>query len=151
MPLRASKAASFGFSAGRASPRRKGTILVAEDSTDAREMMQLLLEIKGYDVVSAGDGIGAVDVALHELPDLIMIDLDLPYLDGLSVTRELRLHHELERVPIIIVSGHDPSRYRNAALTAGCDDYLLKPIDFDHLDKILHERIPAPLAHAQTA
>ena len=151
MPLRFSQAASFGVAARRAKPRRKGTILVAEDSADAREMMQLLLEIKGYEVVSAGDGIGAVDVALHELPDLIMVDLELPYLDGLSVTRELRLHHETARVPIIIISGHDPSRYRNAALTAGCDDYLLKPIDFDRLDKILLERIPTPLAHARTA
>ena len=150
MPLRFSQAASFG-AARRAKPRRKGTVLVAEDSADAREMLQLLLETKGYDVVLAGDGIRAVDVALHELPDLIMMDLELPYLDGLSVTRELRLHRETARVPIIIVSGHDPADYRKAALTAGCDDYLLKPVDFDRLDKILHERIPTPLAHAQTA
>jgi DNA-binding response OmpR family regulator len=150
MPHRIPKSALLA-SAARRDRARKATILVAEDSADAREMMQVLLETKGYDVVSAGDGIGAVDVALHELPDLIMIDLELPYLDGLAVTRELRLHHETARVPIIIVSGHDPSRYRNAALTAGCDDYLLKPVDFDRLDKILHERIPTPLAQARTA
>ena len=123
-------------------PCPKRTILVAEDSSDSREMLQVLLEMKGYAVVSAADGHRAIEVAVQELPDLILIDLQLPGLDGLSVARELRLHPELRAVPIIIISGHDPVKYRKAALSAGCDDYLLKPIDFDRLDQILHERIP---------
>ena len=122
-------------------PRR--TILVAEDSLDSREMLQVLLELKGYAVVLAADGHHAVEAALREVPDLMLIDLQLPGLDGLSVTKELRRHPALQAVPIIIISGHDPAKYRIAALNAGCDDYLLKPIDFDRLNQILHQRLPA--------
>ena len=126
----------------RAVPWPKRTILVAEDSADSREMLQVLLEMKGYAVVSASDGYHAVEVAVQNIPDLILIDLQLPGLNGLSVTKELRLHPELQAVPIILISGHDPVKYRTEALSAGCDDYLLKPIDFERLDQILHERIP---------
>jgi CheY-like chemotaxis protein len=132
-------------------PRPRRTILVAEDSADSREMMQVLLEMRGYDVISAGDGHLAVQVAVQQLPDLILIDLELPGLDGLSVAKELRLHPELKMVPIVIISGHDPSAYREAALGAGCDDYLLKPIDFNRLYEILHERIPVHVIRARTA
>jgi len=131
-------------------PCRKRTILVAEDSLDSLEMLEVLLELKGYAVVSAADGHRAVEVAVREVPDLILIDLELPGLDGLAVVKELRLHPELMAVPIIIISGHDPAKYRTAALSAGCDDYLLKPIDFDRLDQILHERIPKAV-RARTA
>jgi two-component system, cell cycle response regulator DivK len=132
-------------------PRPKQTILVAEDSADSREMLEVLLEIKGYHVISAEDGSRAFDVALQAVPDLILIDLELPGLDGLSVAKELRQHPELEAVPIIIMSGHDPSKYRAAALSAGCDDYLPKPIDFELFDQILRERIPTQLQRARTA
>ena len=128
----------------------KRTILVAEDSADSREMLQVLLELKGYAVVCAADGHRAIKVAMQTIPDLILIDLQLPGLDGVSVAKELRLHPELHSVPIIIISGHDPAKYRTDALRAGCDDYLLKPIDFDRLDQILHERIPA-IVRARTA
>jgi len=127
-------------------PCPKRTILVAEDSADSREMLQVLLEMKGYAVVSASDGYHAVEVAVQNIPDLILIDLELPGLDGMSVTKALRLHPEFRAVPIIIISGHDPAKYRIAALNAGCDEYLLKPIDFDRLNQILHERIPAAVS-----
>ena len=104
-------------------------------------MMQLLLETKGYQVIAAVDGMHAVEVALSSRPDLVLLDLELPKLDGLSVTRELRLHPTLTEVPIIILSGHDPSRFRQAALEAGCDDYLLKPIDFDRMQELLDRMI----------
>jgi DNA-binding response OmpR family regulator len=132
-------------------PHPKHKILVAEDSADSREMLQILLETKGYDVVSTDDGHGAVELAVQQMPDLVLVDLELPGLDGVSVAKELRLHPELKLVPIIIISGHDPSRYREAALSAGCDDYLLKPINFDRLDEILHERIPVRVFSARTA
>ena len=119
-------------------------ILVAEDSADSREMMQLLLETKGYQVIAAVDGMHAVEVALSSRPDLVLLDLELPRLDGLSVTRELRLHPTLTDVPIIILSGHDPSRFRKEALDAGCDDYLLKPINFDRLEELLGQMIARP-------
>src|SRR5262245_14696989 len=123
-------------------------ILVAEDNTDSREMMVILLESKGYDVISAGDGLCAVDEALKRLPDLVLLDMELPGLDGLGVTKELRLHHEFQTVPIVIVSGYDPATYRQAALDAGCSDYWTKPINFDELDLVLHKIIPPNVCHA---
>jgi two-component system cell cycle response regulator DivK len=114
-------------------------------------MLQVLLESKGYEVISAGDGHLAVEAALRQLPDLILVDLQLPGLDGLSIAKELRLHPEFERVAIIIISGCDPWRYRDEALTAGCDDYLLKPINFERLDEILIERVPLSYLRARCA
>jgi DNA-binding response OmpR family regulator len=121
---------------------RQPKILIAEDSADGREMLTILLALKGYDVVSAENGIEAVEVALANRPDLILIDLELPKLNGIDVTRNLRRHANLKDIPIIIVTGHDPVRHRQTALEAGCTDYLLKPIDFDRLDTILISRVP---------
>lgn len=123
----------------RAISDAKPRILIAEDSQDSREMMQMLLRTKGYEVVVANDGLHALEVATQALPDLVLIDLQLPKLDGLSVTKNLRLNPELKNIPIIILSGHDPSKYRQAALEAGYTDYLLKPLDFDRLDKVLQD------------
>jgi len=113
------------------------TILIAEDSADSREMMQVLLEQRGYQVVAADDGRRALEAALSSRPDLVLMDLELPKLDGLTVTRNLRLDPKFKDVPIVILSGHDPSRFRQEALDAGCDDYLLKPINFDRVQELL--------------
>jgi DNA-binding response OmpR family regulator len=101
--------------------------------------MQVLLGLKGYEVVVAEDGKQAVEVALADLPDLILLDLELPLLDGLAVARNLLQHRQ---VPIVVVSGHDPRKYRQAALDAGCTDFLLKPVDFERLDVILQSKVP---------
>lgn len=135
-----------GTATQRARSQARPIILIAEDSADSREMMQQLFRLKGYEVVAAGDGVRAVEAALQTHPDVIFIDLQLPKLDGLSVTKDLRSHPELKRTPIFIVSGHDPARYRKAALEAGCNEYLLKPIDFDRLDQLLREVVPATAA-----
>jgi len=124
-------------SEGRTFSSWRPTILVAEDSADSREMMQVLLETKGYQVVAADDGVRALEEAIRTRPDLLLLDLELPKLDGLSVTRNLRSRPNFKDVPIIIVSGHDPSRFRQEALEAGCNDYLLKPINFDRLHELL--------------
>ena len=125
---------------GRA--RAKRTILIAEDSIDGREMMHTLLRLKGYDVVAAENGVQAIEVALANAPDLILLDLELPRLDGINVARHIRRNAKLRHVPIIILSGHDPSSHREAAIEAGCSDYLMKPIDFDLLDAILKHNVP---------
>ena len=117
--------------------KAKPLILIAEDSLDGREMMRTLLSLKGYDVVVAEDGVKAIDLALKNSPDLILVDLELPRLDGISVIRNIRRISNLSGVPCIIVSGHDPSCYEAAALAAGCTDHLMKPIDFERLDAIL--------------
>ena len=123
---------------------KTSTILVAEDNSDSREMMKMLLRSKGYGVIEAADGLQAVEVALTKLPDLILLDLQLPLLDGVRVTRNLRQHPMLRAVPIVVISGHDPNGHRQAALDAGCNDYLLKPIDFERLEEILQSNAPLP-------
>jgi CheY-like chemotaxis protein len=120
----------------------KPTILIAEDSADSREMMELLLQMKGYEVLAVGNGIQALEVAVKEKPDAILLDLQLPVMDGLSVTRNVRMHAALRNMPIIIISGHDPNSYRQLAIEAGCDDYLLKPVNFDSLQTVLDRLVP---------
>lgn len=130
-------------SSGTATARAavKQTILVAEDSNDGREMMRVLLGMKGYEVLTAENGLRAVELALAGHPDLILLDLQLPRLDGLGVVRILRSHREFQDTPIIIVSGHDPDGFRQPAIDAGCNDYLPKPIDFERLDTLLEQEL----------
>jgi len=126
-----------------AQPKRTTpTILIAEDSRDGREMLQVLLGLKGYRVLAAADGKRAVEVALASVPDLILLDLELPGLDGLSVARDLRRNSSFRKVPIIILSGHDPTEHKQSAIEAGCTDYLLKPLDFEKLNEILQSEVP---------
>jgi len=114
-------------------------ILLAEDSPDNRELMEMLLTAKGYQVISTESAHEAMKRAIHDLPDLILLDLQLPDLDGISVVRTLRRRPRLENVPMLILSGYDPSEYRDQALEAGCTDCLLKPLDFDELELILQD------------
>ncbi len=123
-------------------PKSRPTILIAEDSRDSREMLQVLLGLKGYSVVAAADGTKAIEAALESDPDLILLDLELPGLDGLSIARDLRRHSNFRNTPIIILSGHDPMKHRQSAIDAGCTDYLLKPVDFEKLDAILEKEVP---------
>lgn len=119
-----------------------GTILIAEDNEDGLEMLKTLLELKGYRVLEARDGLEAVKIALHQRPDLILLDLQLPSLNGLEVTRQIRQNTAAPNVPILVVSGHNPNTHEKMALAAGCNEYLLKPIDFDRLEHILETFIP---------
>jgi len=123
-------------------PKSRRTILIAEDSRDSREMLQVLLGLKGYSVVAAADGTKAIEAALESDPDLILLDLELPGRDGLSIARDLRRYSNFRDTPIIILSGHDPIKHRQSALDAGCTDYLLKPLDFEKLDEILQHQVP---------
>ncbi len=122
---------------------KKWKVLVAEDNADVRLMMRTLLEMKGYGVLEAGDGHEAISVAEDSRPDLILMDLQLPRLNGFAVTRFIRQHAELKGVPILIVSGHDPAQHRNLALAAGCNGYVQKPLDFDHLEGLIVSLLPA--------
>jgi DNA-binding response OmpR family regulator len=134
---------NYPVAATAAQPKRvTPTILIAEDSRDSREMLEVLLLLRGYDVLTAEDGPTALQLALANVPSLILLDLGLPKLDGLSVARHLRSYASLTRVPIVMLSGHDPMEYKQPALDAGCTDYLLKPLDFRKLDEILEHEVP---------
>ena len=122
--------------------RAKKFFLVVEDFEDSRFMMRRLLEMAGYNVLEASDGEQAVKMAVEARPVLILMDLSLPKLDGLAATRQIRQKKGLKAVPIVAVSGHDSPESRTEALAAGCDEYVTKPIDFDHLTKLLQRFVP---------
>ena len=114
------------------------TVLVVEDFEDNRFMMRRLLEMSGYRVVEAVNGQQAVETARRERPDIILMDLSLPMLDGLAATRRIREQDGLSSVPIVAVSAHDSADFHAEALAAGCDEYVTKPIDFDQLVQLLN-------------
>ena len=113
------------------------TVLVVEDFEDNRFMMKRLLEMSGYRVIEAVNGQEAVDLAGSESLDVILMDLSLPVLDGLTATRRIRRNTALRKVPIVAVSAHDTADFQADALAAGCDEYVTKPIDFDQLEHLL--------------
>jgi CheY-like chemotaxis protein len=122
--------------------RSNKLFLVVEDFEDSRFMMRRLLEMAGYIVLEASDGEQAVQMAVDSRPALILMDLSLPKLDGLSATRQIRQQKGLKRVPILAVSAHDSPESRNEALAAGCNEYVTKPIDFDQLHALLERFVP---------
>jgi two-component system, cell cycle response regulator DivK len=109
------------------STRPGPVILVAEDHLDSRDALKTLLEAVGYDVVVATDGRQAVAQALARHPALILMDMMMPEMDGLSATRTLREQDEMRNVPILALTALEGVRDR--VLAAGCDDYITKPID----------------------
>ena len=112
-------------------------VLVVEDFEDNRFMMRRLLEMSGYRVVEAVNGNQAVESAASHRPDIILMDLSLPQLDGLAATRRIRAQENSRRVPIVAVSAHDSADFHAEALAAGCNEYVTKPIDFDQLVELL--------------
>jgi len=112
-------------------------ILVVEDYEDISLAMRLALEDLGYRILEASDGEQAVRVALEERPDIILMDLSLPVLDGLDATRRIRQQPEMANTVIVAVTAHLEPDYRTKALAAGCNAYVTKPIDFDWLNDLI--------------
>ena len=115
------------------------TVLLVEDTEDNRFMMRRLLEMSGYRVVEAMNGEEAVKLARAETPQLILMDLSLPVIDGLAATRLIRKVPALAATPIIAVSAHDTSDFQAEAVEAGCNSYVTKPIDFNKLEKLIEQ------------
>src|SRR5260370_20280769 len=107
----------------------RGRVLVVEDHEDTRFMLKTFLEMSGFAVCEAKDGESAMEMAVNDVPDLILMDLGLPRFDGLSVTRRIRAHEAIRHLPIIFLFGWTgPQRLRDA-VDAGCDDYLVEPVE----------------------
>jgi len=106
---------------------------VVEDHDDTREMLCLLGEAWGYRVVEACNGLEAVEAALREKPQLILMDSRLPFIDGLEATRRIRENGHLDQVKILALNGSGNPRYQAEALAAGCNDSLEKPFDIEKL------------------
>ena len=108
-------------------------LLLVEDNPMNRDMLSRRLKRRNYEVIEAGDGKSALAVARVAQPDLILMDLSLPKLDGWETTRQLRLMPETAAIPIIALSAHALSDDSDKAISAGCDDYDTKPIDLERL------------------
>jgi len=108
-------------------------ILLVEDNEMNRDMLARRLERRGYQVVIAMDGVQGVQLAQTEAPDLILMDMSLPVLDGWEATQRLKAEPATRAIPIIALTAHAMAGDREKALAAGCDDYDSKPIDFTRL------------------
>ena len=116
-------------------------VLLVEDTEDNRQMMRRLLEMSGYRVIEAVNGEEAVKLASEELPRIILMDLSLPLIDGLTATRRIRRLPGLSKVPIVAVSAHDTADFHSDALAAGCNAYITKPIDYPELEEIVNRLV----------
>lgn len=117
-------------------------VLIVEDYEDTRGFMKFLLESYGYQVIEAADGIEAIDQVKTQHPDLVLMDISLPTVDGLTATRAIREFCSLAAVPIIAVTAFGKSYYKKA-IEAGCNDLIDKPIDFNTLEPILSHYLAA--------
>jgi two-component system cell cycle response regulator DivK len=116
---------------------RDRTILIVEDSDDARYFMRLALEDLGYLIIEAENGAAAVEIAQLERPDIILMDLSLPIMDGIAATEKIRAGDGMDGVPIIAVTAHQETDFRAGAKAAGFDAYVTKPIDMDFLSELI--------------
>ncbi|MGH8471847.1 MAG: response regulator [Gammaproteobacteria bacterium] len=108
-------------------------ILLVEDNEMNRDMLGRRLQRRGYEVIIAVDGAQGVSMAQRDAPDVILMDMSLPVLDGWEATRRLKSAPETQAIPIIALTAHAMSGDREKALEAGCDDYDTKPIEFTRL------------------
>lgn len=115
------------------------TVLIVEDSDDIRSLLKMFLEMKGCHVLEAEDGQQAVERAPQEKPDLILMDLSMPVLNGWDATRQLRQISAMKDTPIVALSAHCRDGMRQEAIDAGCNDCVSKPIDDKTLEKLLSQ------------
>lgn len=114
---------------------RQPKILVVEDNQDNREMVVKVLKFNGYEVVEAVDGEEAIKKARAENPDLILLDIYLPKMDGYEAAKRLKGDSDLRHIPIIALTAHAMKGNREEALAVGCDGYIPKPINVRELPK----------------
>jgi two-component system cell cycle response regulator DivK len=116
---------------------RDRTILIVEDSDDARYFMRLALEDLGYLIIEAENGARAVELAQSERPDIVLMDLSLPVLDGIAATEKIRATEGLGGMSIVAVTAHQETDFRAGAKAAGFDAYITKPVDIDFLGELI--------------
>lgn len=116
-------------------------ILYVEDNEDNIYMLSRRLKRNGFDLVIARDGEEGVEAAEKEIPDLILMDLSLPKLDGWGATKALKKNKKTQHIPIIALSAHAMQEHKESALQAGCNDYDTKPVDFARLLSKIEEQL----------
>ncbi|MCS6840413.1 MAG: response regulator [Roseiflexus sp.] len=109
------------------------TILVADDFFENRDILCRMLELVGHQTVSASNGQEALELAQAHCPDIILMDLSMPVLDGWEATAQIKARDDLRHIPVLAVTGHVTPHEIQRAFEVGCIDYIAKPIDFERL------------------
>lgn len=118
------------------------TVLVVDDSDETRSMLLRMLQGEGYSSLEARNGVEALAKVDEYSPDLIIMDLNMPHLDGLTATERIRQYREHRfGVPIVAITAFDTYGMKDAAIEAGCNDYLLKPLDLDQLGTVIRNHL----------
>ena len=117
------------------------TILIVDDFDDTRLLLRTWLAKKGYRVIEAENGKQAVTTAVSKRPNLIIMDVEMPELDGLSATRQIRALSGFEQVPIVAVSAYGADQFRADALEAGCNEYVSTPFEPEELERLIESLI----------
>lgn len=120
-------------------------ILLVEDNEMNRDMLSRRLQRRGFEVIIAVDGAEGVSSALHHLPDLIIMDMSLPVLDGWESTRQIKASPSIRHIPVLALTAHAMAGERDKALAAGCDDYDTKPVEFVRLLEKIEKLIQSTL------
>lgn len=118
-------------------------ILLVEDNVQNRYLMTFLLERSGYSVTVAEDGQQALESLASETPDIILMDMQLPRMDGYEATRRIKSDERLKGIPLVALTAHSMKGDRAKAVEAGCDEYVTKPVDADGLVALI-ERLITP-------
>jgi CheY-like chemotaxis protein len=122
---------------------RRPLVLLVEDSEPVRDAYTILLEESGYRVNAVGDGMAAMRSVAGDPPDLVLLDLGLPGMDGLQLIRTLKSAPETSHAPIFVITGRDEPAIRLACTAAGCAEFLVKPVPTQQLLRTLAEHLPA--------
>jgi CheY-like chemotaxis protein len=117
-------------------------VMLVEDFQDTRQMMRRMLELSGCRVVEAANGQEAIELSQRGNLDLVLMDLNMPVLDGFNATLRIREYERTRDVPVVAVTAYDSAESRAAAGAVGCCDYIVKPLDLEHLSTLLSRLLP---------
>jgi two-component system cell cycle response regulator DivK len=117
-------------------------VMLVEDFQDTREVVRHMLELRGCHVVEAANGQEAIELSQQGGLDLILMDLNMPVLDGFTATLRIREYERTRDVPVVALTAFDTEEFRAAAGAVGCCDYILKPLNFERLDSLLKQLLP---------
>lgn len=117
-------------------------VMLVEDYRDTREMMRRMLEVSGCRVVEASNGQEAIELSQQGELDLVLMDLNMPVLDGFTATLRIREYERTRDVPVVAVTAFDTAEFRAAAGAVGCCDFVVKPIDHEHLSALITRLLP---------
>ncbi len=115
----------------------KPRVLIVEDNVDNFELVRFLLERAGYEVLSAANGVEGVVAARREQPDLVLMDLSMPEMDGWKATAQMKAEATTRHIPVLALTAHTLPSERKRAIDAGCDGYISKPINVASFDKLV--------------